>query len=320
MNKNELLQELSQKVASGEISKEDIISSLKAGGPAHPNKDGMHFSVTKMLYVLGAAIVVVGIIIFIGQIWNDIGSIGRIVVTLGLGMVLTAMGSLLLNKKSGDSIGTVFHFMGGMLIPGGAVVALNEFSTGAASFWPLALTFGAIFLFYAYLAYYHKSALLTFFAIGNGTAFVYLFVHAMDPLIYRTFGELYAYLTMVIGASYLLLAHYFREGWNDKLIGLLHFIGITGFLGAAFSQVFDAVFWQLLYFIILMGCLYLSVYLRNRTILVVSTLFLVGHISFITGEYFANSIGWPLALVVLGFVFIGLGYGSITINKRYISK
>ena len=123
---------------------------------------------------------------------------------------------------------------------------------------------------------------------------------------------------MAIGASYLLLAHAFRSGWNKHLIGALYFFGITGFLGATFSQVFDSVPWQLLYFLIVLGGLFLSVYMRSRSILVMSTLFLIAHVSYITSEYFADSLGWPISLVILGFVFIGLGYASVTINKKYI--
>jgi len=125
---------------------------------------------------------------------------------------------------------------------------------------------------------------------------------------------------MVIGASYLLLAHSFRDGWNKKLIGLLYFFGITGFLAAAFSQVFISFLWQMLFFVILLGGLFLSVYVKSRSILIVSTLFLIAHVSYITGEYFADSLGWPIVLVILGFVFIGLGYVSITINKRFLKS
>jgi hypothetical protein len=49
-----------------------------------------------------------------------------------------------------------------------------------------------------------------------------------------------------------------------------------------------------------------------------STGFLIAHVTFITGEYFADSMGWPISLVILGLVFIGLGYASITINKKFI--
>lgn len=328
MNKEELLQEISNKISTGEISREEAISRFgfaptpQTAITAESSKSSTPFSVTKMLYVLGAAIVVIGIVIFVHQIWYDIGSFGRILVTLGLGFLITAIGSMLLKNKPEDTIGTVFHFMGGMLIPGGAVVTLSELNLDGSD-WTIAITFGVIFAFYLLLNSIHKNAILTFFAIANATATVYLVLNAVvgDPF-EGWFGikDIYQYTTMAMGASYLLLAHAFRDGWNKKLIGVLCFFGITGFLGAAFSQVFDSVPWQMLYFIIVIGGLALSVYMRSRSVLAMSTLFLIAHVSYITSEYFANSLGWPISLVILGFVFIGLGYISININKKYIAN
>lgn len=328
MNKEELLQELSVKISTGEISREEIATRFSFA-PAtqtavitEDSKISTPFSITKMLYVLGAAIVVIGIVIFVHQIWYDIGSFGRIAVTLGLGFVITAIGSMLLKNKPEENLGTVFHFIGGMLIPGGAVVTLSELNLDSGD-WTIAITFGVIFAFYLLLNSIHKNAILTFFAIANGTATVYLVLNAVVGGPFEGwFGikDIYQYTTMAMGASYLLLAHAFRDGWNKKLIGVLYFFGITGFLGAAFSQVFDSVPWQMLYFILVIGGLALSVYMRSRSILVMSTLFLIAHVSYITSEYFANSLGWPISLVILGFVFIGLGYVSISINKKYIAN
>lgn len=325
MNNEELLQELSAKVSLGEISREEVMSRLPVAPMTQPEngkggKRFSHFSVTKMLYVLGAVIVIVGVIIFIAQIWDDIGSFGRISVTLGLGILIAALGSVLMKQKPGDNIGAVFHCIGGVLIPGGAVVTLSELDVDFVSLWPVAITFGAIFAFYVLLNAIQKHAMLTFFAIANGTAFIYLLVGAIVEGPFYRHEDLYAYLTMVIGASYLLLAHAFRQGWNRELIGVLYFLGITGFLGAAFSRVFNSEPWQLLYFLIVFGGLFLSVYMRSRSILMMSTLFLIAHVSYITSKYFADSLGWPISLVILGFLFIGLGYASITINKKYITE
>lgn len=325
MNKEELLQEMSLKLNTGEISPEEITTRLNlitAYQPsvAIPEKANKFtpFSITKMLYVLGASIVVIGIIIFVYQIWEDIGSFGRIVVTLGLGILTTAIGSTLLKSKPDDNIGNVFHTIGGLLIPGGALVTLSELSNDVYSMWPVTITFAVISIFYLLLNYVHKSPILTFFTIANGTAFIYSYIQAIVGQPY--YGDLYEYITMTIGVSYILLAYAFRDGWNKPLIPVLNFFGIIGFLGAAFSQVFDSVLWQLLYFILTLGGVYLSVYLKSRSILVISTLFLIAHISYITGKYFANSLGWPISLVFLGFVFIGLGYASVNINKKYISN
>lgn len=324
MTKEELLHALSEKISSGEISREEVVKRFHLDAPLSNGTETSvtsQFSVNKLLYFLGAAVVVIGIITFVSQIWNDIGSLGRVVITLGLGLLTSAIGSSLFKSRPGQIIGSVFHIIGGVLIPGGALVTLNELSTGIDHPWVVASTFGVIFAFYLLLNYVHRHAVLTFFAIANGTAFVYLVVEAMtyDASIFFI-DDLYAYLTMVVGASYLLLGYAFRIGWNQKLVSILYFFGITGFLGAGFSQVFNSLPWQLFYFIILMGGFFLAVYVKNRSILVMSTLFLIAHTSYITSEYFADSIGWPIALIILGFLFIGLGYVSLNLNKKYIAN
>jgi len=318
MKKEDLLKELSEKLKSGEIRKEEVVSRLKLSADAQKRTGDGHFSVSKMLYILGATIVIIGLVFFISQIWGDIGSIGRIFVTLGLGLLLTALGSMLLNSQPQTNLGSVFHFIGGMLVPGGAMVALNEMSVDSVTLWPVSITFGVIFAFYMLLNYVHRTPVLTFFAIANFTMFVYVTFEAVVEGYSYQHGDLYAYLTMLVGISYLLLAHAFREGWNRHLVGILYFFGISGLLGAAFTRVFDSIGWQLLYFLLVIGGLFLAVYTKSRAILVMSTIFLISHVAYITSEYFADSIGWPISLVLLGFAFIGLGYASITINKRYM--
>lgn len=327
MNKSDLLKELSEKLSAGDITREEVMRALKLPATHKGKHEEKGFSVARMLYVLGISIVVLGIVFFVSQIWTDIGAVGRIVVTLGLGFLFTVLGSMLLKQKPDETIGSVFHFIGGMLIPGGAMVTLSELSTDTPTLWPVAITFAVIYLFYMLLNTAHKSPVLSFFAIANGTVFIYVLVEAIVDGYSYEHEELFGYLTMVVGISYLLLSHAFRGSWNEPLRGLLNFFGITGLLGAAFMRIFDGNArvldgntWELLFFLLVMAGLYLAVYARSRVILVMSTVFLIVHVSYITSEYFADSIGWPLALVLLGFVFIGLGYASIAINKRYITK
>lgn len=444
MNKEQLLQELSNKIATGEIGYDEMmnrfnLTAVKTEVPVTQTAKALsNFSVTKMLYVLGAIIVVIGSVLFSYQIWNDIGSLGRISITLGLGLLFTAIGSLLSKNKPEHSIGTIFHFIGGLLVPGGAMVMLSEMSTSQNHVWPLAITFGIIFAFYLLLTYIHKNAILTFFAIANGTAFVYLTVNAItdglfnnytnifaylsivigacyillgysfenswnkkltrplylfgfggiqiatifqysnsfgyssndytshnslwpvvisfclisifylflnykikhpgltflviinatafvytlvEALLGGTFyanGDVYSYLTMIIGVCYMLLAQSFKESWNKVLLEILNFFGAAFLLGAGFTQIYDSLPWILFYLIIIMGTFGVSIYVRSRGILVVSTISLIAYVSYITGKYFADSIGWPISLVILGFMFIALGYISISINNKYI--
>lgn len=276
-------------------------------------------NITKILYALGGTVVLLGVIFLMAQVWEDIGSAGRIFVTLVLGLIFAGTGSYFLRRQAESRLGSVFHLIGGLLIPGGALVTLSELGTSPAPWWPTTLTIGAVFVFYLLLNIYHKHALLTFFSLANGTAFIYLLTDSLmhGQVVYNS-GDIYAYLTMVVGICYLLLAYAFRNGWNQRLNGLINFLGATGLLAATFSRVFDSPLWQVLFFAIAIGGLAYATYIHRRSVLVISTLFLIGHFVYITGEYFADSIGWPVSLVILGFIIIGLGYVSIALNKKYI--
>ena len=327
MQNEELLLELSRRIANGTLDRKTVVERFgikidtisNATAPSVlQQKPASRFSLTKMLYILGGAVVVLGIFFLMAQIWEDIGSFGRIFVTLILGFVFAGIGSYFFISKPEAQLGYVFHIIAGLIIPGGAVVTVYEMFEFASA-WPSTIAFGALFLFYLALYLVHKNAVLTFFAIANGTTFIYLLTEAMlDTPFYRN-GDIYAYLTMAVGISYILLAHAFQNTSGKALVGLLNFLGSIAFFGAAFSRVFDSDAWELLFFVLTILGIAFAIYKKSRSILVVSTTFLVFHFIYITNEYFADSIGWPISLVILGFVIIGLGYVSINLNKKFIS-
>ncbi|MEK7610355.1 MAG: DUF2157 domain-containing protein [Patescibacteria group bacterium] len=321
MNKDELLRELALKISTGEINREEVTRSLGGSAAAdlgEPATPAPHIGLTKWFYWLGGIIAIVGIILFVGQFWDDLGSAARIIVTLGFGLILAATGSMLLKQKPNQMIGSIFHTLGGLLIPGGTMVLLYELDVDLSTLWPITISFGLIFVFYLALAAAHKRPILTFFAVANGTTFVYLLIESLIEGRAYEHENLYAYLTMIVGITYLLLAQQFSRGWNKQLAGLFNFFGSAGFLAAAGSRIPDSVPWQLIYVLFVLAMLFWSIRAKSRGILAVSTIALLAYIGFITQEYFVDSIGWPIALIILGFVFIGLGYASINISKKYI--
>jgi hypothetical protein len=325
LSNKELLNEISIRLKNNEITNSEILDAINYTNNSDNKtvnintKKVPNFSVSRLLNIIGAFVVSIGIVIFIGQIWPDLGSFGKIFVTLGLGMLFSGLGSMLLIQKPENIIGGVFHFIGGVLIPSGALVTLNELGGDNTSLWPVVITFLMIFLFYLSINYVHNHPILTFFSILNGTAMTYLFVAALNEYNPVFFESTVIYLTMIVGSVYLLLSNFFQNSPNIKLIKPLNFFGSLFFLLSAFSQIYSSIVWQIIYLFLLVGCFYLSIYMKSREILLVSTLFLLSYVSFITGTYFATSLGWPVSLVILGFMFIALGYISISINKRYIN-
>ena len=328
MTNEELLKEIENRLDTGELEPVAIRNLLKeenvpeAGvhdkNAESTNSPGSSLTITRLLYVVGGIFITLGVLYFISQIWDDLSTFNRIFITLGLGVVFAGVGSRFLMSDPERDLGNVFHTVGGFLIPGGAMVTLNELTTGIDEIWPVTGTVGVVFAFYVLLTIYHRRVVLNFFAFANGTAFVYLLMESMIP---TADGDLYAYLTMMIAVSYLLYAYLYRGGWNDRLIPLLLFFGAFGFYLAAFSQISSSIFMEFTYPFLAFGGLVVSVlYLKSRIVLLLSTFAVTGYIVYFTAEYFADSIGWPISLILLGFLIIGLGYSSIQLNKKYLKS
>lgn len=317
-----LLNEIRQRLASNTLSVTAVQSVLHEF--AQPTeKTGFHFSFIKLLYIIGGVIVALGIMFFVGQIWTDIGAFGRIAVTFGLGILLAGYGTHFMRSQPATLLGDVLHAIAGLLLPGGALVVLDELSTGIDSVWPVIAVFTATTIFYLFLLRVLPSSILVFYAIANSTIALTLLFAELFP---RADAQVYFLYSMVIGVVYVYLSFAFQSEWNKYLLALLSLVGGATFYIAAFMSIFDgqifygsghSVFWEMLFPVLAIGGMFLATKVQSRILLFVTTVALIAYIVYLTDEYFADSIGWPLALVILGFVIIGIGYTSIKLGKSY---
>lgn len=321
MLNEELLKELEQKISSGELGKSEVLTRLKdVLDVEEVQKKPRFFSVTRVFYAFGAALVLVGVLFLVGLVWSDLGAVGRVVMTLGAGLLFAIAGSVLLIQKPEHLVGSIFHAIGGVLIPIGGVVLVNELGAFLSSSWLYAQAFGVIAVFYLALHMVHRKNILTFFAIANFTAFLYLFSWAMLKGIKTPPAYFYNYLTMVVGLVYMYAAYEFRKIFHRYLFRLLCFFGAFGFLMAGFVRAQENDLWFVIYFLFLGVGMAASYFLKSSMVMFLSMLFFVFHLIYITSEFFVDSIGWPVSLVVLGIIIIILGYFSIELNRKILKK
>ena len=76
---------------------------------------------------------------------------------------------------------------------------------------------------------------------------------------------------------------------------------------------------ELAFLAVACGGVFLSTWVRSRTLLFVSTVAILAYISYFTNEHFQDSLGWPLVLILLGLIFIALSTIAMRISRRYIS-
>jgi hypothetical protein len=133
--------------------------------------------------------------------------------------------------------------------------------------------------------------------------------------------------TVLIGISYILIAYGYKDLWKDSpMIGnrerrnvqdIVYGIGTLGVLGGgiAIGGLFDIAFIAFVFV-----AFYSSVFLRSRSMLLLGAVFLIAHIIKLTSRYFVGSIGWPVALIFVGFLVIGVGYITVYLNRKFISN
>ncbi len=317
MNKSELLKAVTHAAEAGTLTRMDLLRAFNA------RKSHDAPQLTRVLYLIGGLIVLIGIVVLIWQNWPALNSVTRILVTLGSGIAAYVLGTVFLDDERFKTLDSIFFTISGILVPLGIGVALRENSfdvgtSGIQSIISFIVLLGVLGSFYA-----TKRNLFIVFGVIYGTWLFFAFTQFLlgDSFQY-SFGEFAEYRILIVGITYMLLGYAFDNTKQDVLAGALYSFGSLGFLGAALALGGYApnqnMFWELVYPALALGVVFLSIYLKSRSLLSIGSIFVMAYIIKISGEYFQSQLGWPLALILAGFALIAVGFISLQINRTYI--
>ncbi len=106
-----------------------------------------------------------------------------------------------------------------------------------------------------------------------------------------------------------------QEERHDRLAVLGYFIGSILFYSGLFDLVQDTPV-ELLYLAVTAAILYVCVVLQSRALLLTTVFAMLGFIGYFSAEHFANSLGWPVTLILMGVAFLGVGTMAIKVKRR----
>lgn len=293
---------------AGQISKSEMMAIFSEG-------DGQGTrNVSNIFYFIGAVIVIIGVLILTVQNWNDIGSFGRILVTIGVALVAYVSAYM---TRAKNALSQIMFAVSAVLAPIGAFVLANEMDIKINLETNLVISAILFVIFFASKLIVKKE-ILTVASVVFGTWAYY-------SAILKLFGggvvdaEIMKWATVFLGISYLSLGINKMKtlGRKNIISSLLYGFGTFAIMMPVITM--DGAF-NLIFFAVVFAGFYGSIFLKSRTMLALSALFLMAHLVKLTGEYFADSIGWPVALIFLGFVVIGVGYFTLELNRKYFRK
>ena len=306
-NKEDVLHDIVSLAKHNNISLDEITHAMQAA-PVLASKPSSSV-LSKLFGYIGGIFVFAGIGVFISMFWDDFGSAARVIVTLGTGLVAFVMAVVCLTDKRYERAATPLFLMAALLQPTGILVMLQEYSSGGDAHY--GMLFMSIFMLIQQGATFwaKRRTVLAFSAILFGCIF---------------FGTLFDLWDMnekligiVIGSSILCVAYALQQSRHLAIAPFWYFVGAVIVMWSVFEAVENTAF-ELIYLGLAALLIFLSTVVRSRSLLSVGTLAMLIYIGYYTAKHFANTVGWPIALVMIGIALIGMSALAVKINNKYI--
>lgn len=292
------------------LSLQDIAEAFGDGNPVADSSRAKGLLVRVLGYI-GGTFVFAGVCVFIALQWDTMSPAGRVVITFGSGVAAFILAVLAHRDVRFEKATPALFLMATALEPTGLFVLFDEYGAGGDWRWAvlivcgtMAVQFGAVFVPLG------RSTLLLV-SVAFATFFAWTAFDLLD-----VDGEVIA---LVVGASLVLAATGVDRTRHRPITPAWYLVGATAALAGLFELV-ERTPIEIVFLLSAAGVVYLSVAAQSRTLLFVATLAILAYTGWFTSEHFADSVGWPIALVVFGLLLIGLSAMAFRIDRTYLQR
>lgn len=262
------------------------------------------------LSYLGGLFILSGIGIYIGLKWAVMNSAARILITLGTGTVALILGALSHKDPRYQKAVAPLLVLAAFLQTGGLLVTMAEFSRNTHDVeLAFLIASGTIFLVQCLLFSAIRRTSVVFLMMAFGYAFFGTFAHRI--------GIPGNWLAMVMGLSITAIGFHLQSTAHRGLCAFFNFIGSLLFLTGIYDIV-NGTSIEILFIGACAGVIYLSTVIRSGTLLFNASVGLLAYLSYFSAKHFAGSIGWPITLIAIGLMMLGIASTAWKIRNKYI--
>ena len=266
---------------------------------------------SKLFGYIGGIFVFAGIGIFINMNWDDFGSAARVIVTLGVGLMAFIMGLVCLYDKRYEKAATPLFIVASILQPMGILVMLQEYSSGGDARHGLVYMSAYMLIQQGAIFWAKRLSVLAFSAI--------LFACILLANLFDIWGWDGELIGIVIGVSLICIAYALQNSKHLAIAPFWYFVGGVILMWSVFEVVENTPL-ELLYLGLSALMIFVSTHVRSRALLGVGTLAMLIYIGYYSAKHFANTLGWPIALVIIGVALIGMSSLAVRLNNKYIKQ
>jgi hypothetical protein len=306
--KSQAIEQILQIARQHDLTAADIEDAFGKSG--QPGDEPSTSLLGRILGYLGGTFIFAGLGVFIALNWDTMNSAARIIITLGSGIAVFIMALVASGDERYVRVRTPLYLIAATLQPVGILVAIDELSAGGDWHYAVLLTAAIMGIQQGMVFWQKRDTALLFTSLAfvlwfSGVALDLLNVH--DDLI-----------SLVLGAATVSFCIGLESTPHKVMNPFWYLLGSVGFFAGLFELIESSAV-EIAFLAVACGGVFLSTWVRSRTLLFTSTAAILAYIGYFTAEHFRDSLGWPLVLILLGLIFIALSAVAMRINKRYIS-
>lgn len=261
----------------------------------------------RVLGYTGGALIFGGLALLTEMLWENLESAARVLITYGSGLIAFLLGLTTLKDARFASAGTPLFLMSAALLPTGMFVFLKEYGSGGDPQLAAMVVFGIMAMqFLGSFLPFRRTGLLFFGFLFWNAALGILMERAEVP------GEA---IGIGLGLSIMAAAWRMDMTPHRSIAPFWYSIGSVGLLWSVFDVVESTPF-DVAFLFFAAGMMYLSVRMYSRSLLIISTGALLGFLGYYTAEYFADVTGWPIALIIMGFMLVGVSAYAVKLDRK----
>ena len=283
---------------------------------------------------LGSLVVFLALAFLVGLNWGDLGSAARILSMLVPTVAMLALGWRLRGSESAQSRrGAQALWLGACLLSVVFFVVtfyelglIDMSERGPTDPWVVVsclLATGVAAVAFVLLPTITQST--AFHLCGSAVLFTFLgwLDQTLPPLNHFLESLLILVIGLAAGGLCLALSEWLRAKERTDLVGVSRIFGSLAILAFAFTVAMDeyTVTWQkatmeAIAFLASISFIAASVKRQSQAFLYSGAAFLLFLIIYVNFEHFADKIGMPVALLIIGALLIGLGLGTERLSRR----
>lgn len=308
IDRNDALAAIAEIADRHGLTVREISGFIERGRAAPHRKNEI---LTKLFGYLGGVLVFAGLLVYTGMHWAEMGSLERIAISFGPGVIAYVVAIACLRDPRYLRAATPLFLIAGLLEPGGMMVAIAEYSQGGDARHALLLVLGIMAASFGLTFWKERRAVLLFLLL--------IYASGWFSVCFDLLGLDEDYNAVVVGGFLMAVTYAISKTRHAAIAGFWYFIGSALVLCGGFEilehSAVDVAFLGLACFF-----MYLSLQVRSRALLFNGTLGVLGFLGYYTAEYFEQVGGWPLALLVIGFVLLGMSKLGLELDRRFIRE